>query len=248
MLASFLGGRVFGEVPEEGPPACLALHGWGRNRHDFAALAQVVPTLAVDLPGFGASPPPEGPWDSAGYARLLAPLLADLPRPHIVVGHSFGGRVAVALATGSPDVVDHLVLTGTPLLRLGPAPSPPLRFRLGRALAARHLLAEARMERLRQRYGSADYRAARGVMRGVLVRVVAEHYEAELRRLPAGLHLVWGAADATVPVEVAERAHSLVPGSELVICPGAGHDLGPELTAALAGCVTAARRGGAPVP
>ncbi|MHB8452079.1 MAG: alpha/beta fold hydrolase [Mycobacteriales bacterium] len=248
MLASFLGGRVFGEAPETGLPGCLALHGWERSRHDFAAFARLVPTLALDLPGFGASPPPEEPWGSADYARLLAPLLADLPRPHIVVGHSFGGRVAVALAAGYPDAVDHLVLTGVPLLRLDPAPRPLLRFRIARALAARHLLAESTLERMRQRHGSADYRAASGVLRGILVRAVAESYEAPLRQLAERLHLVWGAGDQTVALAVAERVHELVPGSELVVCPGSGHDLGPELTAALADCVTALRRGGATVP
>jgi pimeloyl-ACP methyl ester carboxylesterase len=81
------------------------------------------------------------------------------------------------------------------------------------------------MEALRQKYGSADYRAASPVMRTVLVKVVAESYDDELRRLQCPTTLVWGARDAVVPVAVAEAAVTLAPRAELEVLEDADHDL-----------------------
>lgn len=83
------------------------------------------------------------------------------------------------------------------------------------------------MERRRRRHGSADYRAVTGVMREVLVRVVNESYEEELARLDLPVHLLWGADDREVPVEVGEKARTLIATGgapvELEILEGVGH-------------------------
>ncbi len=73
------------------------------------------------------------------------------------------------------------------------------------------------------RYGSADYRAAVGVMRGVLVRVLAEHYDEVLPAIACPVDLLWGADDREVPVEVAQRAVGLFPHATLEVVAGAGH-------------------------
>jgi hypothetical protein len=59
------------------------------------------------------------------------------------------------------------------------------------------------MEQARQRHGSADYRAAEGIMRDVFVRLVNERYDDELAALRCPVELVWGDDDADVPIAVA---------------------------------------------
>ena len=82
--------------------------------------------IALDLPGFGRSAPPDAPWGAADYAEAVVPVLDAMTRPVVVVGHSFGGRVAVTLAAERPDDVGALVLTGVPLLhRAGRRAAPP---------------------------------------------------------------------------------------------------------------------------
>ena len=180
--------------------------------------------VALDLPGFGATPPPPEAWGSADYAAALVPVLAELERPAVVVGHSFGGRVAVQLAAAHPDLVKALVLTGVPLMRqTAGRRRPPVRYRLGRALYGRGLVSEARMETLRQRYGSPDYRAATGVMRQVLVRTVNETYDDQLRAVRCPVELVWGDDDTEAPLSVAETAAGLLARPNLTVCRGAGH-------------------------
>ena len=80
------------------------------------------------------------------------------------------------------------------------------------------------MEAARQRYGSADYRAAQGVMRQVLVRAVNETYEAQLDAVRCPVHLVWGGDDTVAPLEVADRSLGRpAPRGDLVVLPGVGH-------------------------
>jgi pimeloyl-ACP methyl ester carboxylesterase len=230
MLKAFDGGRLFGaSFGADGAPWVLALHGWARSHQDWRAVfgaepAGAMSAVALDLPGFGATPPPPEVWGSGEYAAAITPVFEELQVPAVVVGHSFGGRVALHLAAAQPRLVRALVLTGVPLSRNAAGNRrPPLRYRVGRSLYARGLIGESRMESLRQRYGSPDYRAASGVMRQVLVRTVNENYDDQLRAVTCPVELVWGDDDAEAPLSVAETAAGLLSRPHLTVCRGAGH-------------------------
>jgi len=225
VLNAFADGRIFGASHGATPPTVLGLPGWARTHRDFDAAFDGLDAIAVDLPGFGASPEPPEPWGAAEYAEAVTPVLDEMTAPAVVVGHSFGGRVAVNLAAEHPERVAALVLTGVPLLRRpGKASAKAaLAYRAGRTLHRRGLLGEKPMEALRRRYGSPDYRAASAVMRQVLVRVVNETYEEQLAALTCPTELVWGDDDAEVPVAVAEAAGRVLATPTLTVVPGAGH-------------------------
>jgi len=226
VLQAAASGRVFVERSGEAPPEVFGLHGWRRSCTDLVPSLRGFAYASIDLPGFGHSPEPTPGSGAAEYAELGAEVIAELtPDPCVLVGHSFGGRVAVCLAADHPELVRGLVLTGVPLLRSGSAGKPALGYRVGRSLHRHGLLSEPRMEALRQKYGSADYRAASPVMRTVLVKVVAESYEDQLRRLRCPTMLVWGARDTTTPLAVAEAAVAITPYAELQVIDDADHDL-----------------------
>lgn len=222
---------VFADVGAN--PRLLALHGWGRSRADWAGVLDPDETVAVDLPGFGASPVPDDVWGAHEYATALTPLLDLFDAPPVVVGHSFGGRVAVAMAADGADLAG-LVLAGVPLLRRASGRAP-LGYRLTRWAHARGLIGDDRMEAARRRHGSADYRAASGTLRDILVRAVNETYEDELARIRVPVRLVWGSDDTAAPVAVAEAALGILTtagtDATLHVESGVGHDvhrLAPE--------------------
>jgi len=228
VLTSFAGAQLFGQAYGSASPWVLALHGWRRDHRDFDAVLSGPPPLdavALDLPGFGGTPAPPQAWGSADYARAVLPVLGEMACPVVLVGHSFGGRVAVHLAALAPGQIEGLVLSGVPLFRRpGARPRPALRYRAARRLARSGLLSDARLEQYRQRFGSADYRAAEGVMRQILVKVLAEGYESELSRVACPVELVWGEGDTAAPLEVAERIRDSLAGpARLTVLPGVGH-------------------------
>jgi pimeloyl-ACP methyl ester carboxylesterase len=233
MLRTFAGGAIFGEVWGAGTPEVLVLHGWARTHADFAAVVGpsspggALPTWAPDLPGFGSTPPPPSAWGADDFAAALSPILEEddgASRPVVVVGHSRGGCIAVALAASRPDLVRALVITAAPLVvPPGGGRRSPVSYRVARSLHRRGLIGEGRMERARQRHGSADYRAAHGIMRDVFVRLVNERYDEQLKELRCPVELVWGEDDNDVPVEVARAVSDMVPTARLTVVAGAGH-------------------------
>ena len=224
MIESFCKGRLFAERIGAARPQAVGLHGWMRTRKDLIAPLDGLNALIFDLPGFGASPDPPIAWGSRDYATLIAEAIVGVGQPQVLLGHSFGGRVAVRLAASWPELVSGLVLTGVPLFRQKRAAvPPPWSFRIARWGNRHGLLSESGMEKARQRYGSPDYRHARGVMRSILVNVVNESYDEDLARITCPVELVWGADDQAAPLEDAEEACQLLHHARLEVIEGVGH-------------------------
>ena len=230
-LTALLDGAVLAEKTGDDPHV-LALHGWGRTRAYWLPALAGVAALAVDLPGFGASPEPATAWGSRDYAELLAPVLAG--GGWTVAGHSFGGRIAVHLAAGWPSLVSKVVLTGVPLLRSTSTSKAPLAFRLAKKAHQVGLLSEDRMERQRRARGSADYRNATGVMRDTLVRLINEDYREQLLGIQAPVELVWGASDTAAPLGMAREACGFLAHGTMSVSETSGHLLDAGLYELLA--------------
>lgn len=239
-LRSLAGGKLFAEAIGDGRPRVLALHGWGRRGSDFTHSLVSFGALAVDLPGFGATAAPSEVLGSREYAGLLTPVFDQFDAPPVVVGHSFGGRVAVCLAAQRPDLVGPVLVTGAPLLRINKSVRPAAMYRLARKLNQLGLVSDSRMEELKRQRGSQDYRAATGIMRDILVKAVNEEYTAELEKL-SQLSLLWGADDTEVPPAVAEAAARIITShggsATLEVIEGVGHLLPLQAPQALASAV-----------
>lgn len=210
--------------------AAVVLHGWGGRIESMApvlnGLTSTFRVVALDLPGFGESPVPEGVWGTPDYAAFVQEALGDLgiDRAHFV-GHSFGAKISLYLASTHPDLVGHLVLQGSSGLRT--PPSVKARIKRIVSKSARHLGAlGAPGEKLRaavyDRIASEDYKNA-GPIRPILVRVVNENLESLLPGVKAPTLLVWGTEDDAVPVAHARTMERLIPDSGLVLFEGAGH-------------------------
>lgn len=173
--------------------------------------------MSLDLPGFGSSVQPPEAIGSNGYATAVLDAVTGWTGSQrvLLVGHSFGGRVALQIAAAAPDSVCGLIVAGTPLFRNETSTRPPLLYRALRKLNSLGLASDARLDSARKRYGSAEYLAASGVMREILVKVVNESYENELAEIRCPTAFVWGRSDTAAPIEDARRAQRIVDGSIL---------------------------------
>jgi pimeloyl-ACP methyl ester carboxylesterase len=228
MLSAFADGTLFGERTGDEPVRLVALHGWRKNHADLSAVVDGFDAVALDLPGFGATPEPTEVWGAHDYAASVIRVLEQMPEPVVLFGHSFGGRVALCVAADRPDVVKALVLTGVPLIRRPGTAKPPLAFRLAKFANKVGLLSDRRMEQERQKRGSEDYRAATGLMRDIFVKLVNESYEAEMRQVKCPVTMVWGENDTAAGLWQAKEASGLFADSDLVVVPGGSHWLTNE--------------------
>jgi pimeloyl-ACP methyl ester carboxylesterase len=115
------GGAVDGlalhYVVEGRGPAVVLVHGLGGFaeswRHTIAALAQRTTVYALDLPGFGLSAKPGGPFHLSYFAQALHGFVDAMGLGQVsLVGHSLGGAVAVTYALTHPVRVERMALVG----------------------------------------------------------------------------------------------------------------------------------------
>ena len=107
------------EWGEPGAPRVVCLHGVRHHARHFEPLATRLPehhVLAVDLLGHGDSPW-EPPWDIGTHCDAIVATVGA--RPAVLVGHSFGGRLAFELAARAPKLVPKLVLLDPAILLPG---------------------------------------------------------------------------------------------------------------------------------
>ncbi|MFI1254041.1 alpha/beta fold hydrolase [Streptomyces netropsis] len=109
-----------------GLPPALYVHGLGGSSQNWSALmerlADTVDGEALDLPGFGDSPPPDdGDYSITGYARVVIRHLDATGRgPVHLIGNSMGGAIATRVAAVRPDLVRTLTLVSPALPELRP--------------------------------------------------------------------------------------------------------------------------------
>jgi pimeloyl-ACP methyl ester carboxylesterase len=213
----------------DGPPV-VVLHGWGGRIESMApvirCLAPAFRVIAMDLPGFGESPTPQGVWGTPDYASYTRDVIGEIgvERAHFV-GHSYGAKTSLYIAATFEALVEKLVAVGSSGLRTPPSLAVRATRTLSRgARLAGHLGAPGRRVRdaVYGRIQSSDYRDA-GALRPILVKVVNEDLSPLLARIRASTLLVWGSEDDAAPVAHGKRMEELIPDAGLVVFERAGH-------------------------
>lgn len=234
--------------PADGEPVVL-VHGFGSSGYTWRLVA---PRLAdagyrvvmPDLYGFGWSDRPEEPFDytPTGQAVMVRRLMDRLgiERAHLV-GHSFGGGVALKTWEAAPGRVLSLSLVATTLPTISRAPNAdlplyrPLAYVGVRLLGLTRWFVRAALERsvfdpaFVTREMVDAYRARLGLVGPAgrydsLTRPIPrERLEISLSQVEAPVLLVWGEDDRLIPIKHGRRAAPLFPDATLVVYPETGH-------------------------
>ena len=249
----------------DGVPVLL-LHGVPETSSVWRDIAPRLATgrrvLAPDLPGLGGSEY-AGPYDPASLVRQLAALIAsEVGGPVDVVGHDWGGSLALGLAGARPDLVRRLCVANAPyrevpLLRAVHIPLfalpvlPEVLFRLSGRRAVGLLFKAAwrapqpldadRMAEYEAAYSSpARVKAMLGYYRDATRPRIAAALKREKHAGRPRVHaekmlVLWGALDPVMPVSTGESVvRDLGPDAVMVTVPGAGHFVIEEATAVVA--------------
>jgi pimeloyl-ACP methyl ester carboxylesterase len=220
-------------VTGEGEPI-LALHGWGANIKSLLPVAERLAPLGyqvhmLDLPGFGESQLPPEPWSVADYMQFVLAYLDDCGLDRVaVLGHSFGGRIALMLAAEHPERVSKMVLMDAAGLRTPLTLKQQTRNFITRMLRIGlnklHLtkLRTRLQEGYNRRYASEDYLNA-GALRDTFLKVIHEDLSSYAQRIQASTVLIWGDRDADTPLWQGRKLEQLIPDAGLIVFQGAGH-------------------------
>lgn len=204
----------------------LLLHGWGGDHQTLTDLKSALPKqriIAPDLPGFGGSQPPVEAWGVEGYADFIMALLdkLEIKKIDILIGHSFGGRIALELTGGGRLNPDKLILLASHGL---PEDRRELKNRLlGLAANIGRILPPAWRRLAGQRFRSEDYRQTTGIMSQVFLKVIAQDATASASRIKSDTLLIYGQDDTTTPPEMGRRFNRIIVGSRLEVIENAGH-------------------------
>jgi pimeloyl-ACP methyl ester carboxylesterase len=248
-------GQVLNTVElGEGGQAIVFVHGlsgsWPNWLEQLPVLARDHRVLAVDLPGFGHSPMPEGEVSISGYARLLEGLLRKREiDAAVVVGNSMGGFIGAELAISVPERVERLVLVSAAGLSTHNEPravraTPTLR-RLERILAATTAWAASKSEEITRRPrlraavmnvvvrhpsrlpGPIAAEQVRGAGKpgffGALQAVLDYDVRERLAEIACPTLIVWGEKDLLISARDADVFAELIADSRKVVFPDTGH-------------------------
>ena len=236
-------------------PAVLLIHGMAGSSETWEPILEPLGrrarAIAVDLPGHGGSTNPGGDYSLGAQAACVRDLMIalDVERATIV-GHSFGGGVAMQAAYQFPERCERLVLVDSgglgpevaafmralslpgaelalavgcsePVVRAGTAVARALK-RVGlQPTPSTEAVARSMALLTTQQARSSLLTTLRGVIGFAGQRVSAIDRLGLATLIPT--LIVWGERDRIIPVEHARAAHASIPGSALEVIAGAGH-------------------------
>ncbi len=242
--------------------AVVLLHGFGGSswswRKVIPSLAEDRHVVAIDLNGFGWTERPREPgaYTLDGQARLVLAVMdaLGLDRVHLV-GHSYGGGLALWIAANHPERLRSLVLVDSTLpaysveRRRPVAAWRPLVAAFVRTVALRpsfirrglvRSVADPAIVTDELVHGYLERLAVVGAVdayQGLTATVAGPRPEVDLASIAVPTLVVWGADDGLLAAHLGERAADRMPNARFVAIPGCGHLPMEENPAALLAAV-----------
>lgn len=199
-------------------PINIFLHGWGQNKDVFKNISQHLPRakwLLIDLPPFGASGEVEN-WTLFSYANMVISLCEHLNiSKSNIFGHSFGGRIAILIASLKPELVNNLVLISSAGMK--PRRSVKYYFSVAKYKVFKIL------GLIPVNAGSKDYQNLPDKSKSTFVSIVNTFLEDYCFNISAPTLIIFGEKDEVTPIYMARRLNRLIKNSKLEIISYAGH-------------------------
>lgn len=211
-------------IGEKGP-VVLFLHGWGMNKNCFEKLVpKLKPNQKIICPdffGFGESSEPEKYFDTYEYAYHIFVFLKKIKvNKIIIVGHSFGGRVAIILSSMFDINIVGIILTSSAGINL---------FNLKTFLKIKSYKIAKKLKHINlvknklDKFGSVDYKKSQNSLRCVFVKVVNQDLKFLLKYISIPCVLVWDKKDKETPYKICKVLKRGISNSQTVLFNSGGH-------------------------
>jgi pimeloyl-ACP methyl ester carboxylesterase len=214
----------------------VIIPGWGGTKESwqkFIDLAQIeFEIYFISLPGFGEVPAPETVWGVMEYSAYIKQEInkLNLVKP-ILLGHSFGGQLAVNLAGNNPSYFSKLILSGAAVMRPRFVVKRMFGFvvakagRLVFALPGLNKVEKIARKILYRTTNAPDYDRTGGTMREIFKKVIRESQVELLAKIKTPTLVVWGDKDSYVTLSEGKLIVKKIAGAELAVIKGGKHGL-----------------------
>lgn len=210
------------------------LHGWAVDANNQLKWQPLIDQLALldieavflSLPGL--STPLAEVWNLDNFVSWV---LEQLPlEPVALLGHSFGGQLAIKLAAKHPDRVRQLILIASAGIRDQSLKAKAKRIGFGMLAKLGKLITKSQNARklLYQVIGEQDYLNASPTLRQTMTRVITTDVQDEAARVQVSTLMIWGGRDRVTPPWMGRKFHRLIKNSRLEIIAPARHS--PQFT------------------
>lgn len=229
-------------------PSLVILPGWGGSAATWKPFTNIasrtLDVTVIDLPCFGDTPCPKDVWGVGEYATFVEKKIRELSDINgqtskvTLLGHSFGGQVAVRLVADHPELFSGLILVGAAAIR----PWHPLRrlffwciAKTGKIIFSLPFVEKGSTfarELLYRAVGSRDYSTSSGIKRDIFKKIMRENLRSTLQHIRIPTTVIWGTRDAYIPLRYGKKIARLIPGAKLVTISDGRHGLhlqDPEL-------------------
>lgn len=219
MVYKFKGVEVYYNYIDKGTRPLILLHGWARSSQDFQEFISFYENqsiLTIDFPPFGKSSSNLKDWDIYTYVSLVIYLCDHLNIESAdILGHSFGGRIAIILSCVKRSLVHSCILVDS----AGIKPKRSLKFKLNKAIYKLN----RKMGRQGKDRSSPDYKALSPAMKETFKSVVNTNLENYAKHITAPTLIIWGKKDDQTPMYMAKKLKRLIKNSHLEIIENGGH-------------------------
>ena len=190
----------------------IILHGWGSNKNlmkqSFSPYMSAFRHIYIDLPGFGNSTC-SCALTTADVARIVELLMIHMnASKDIILGHSFGGKVALLL---EPKV---LVLVSSAGIYI------PKSMKVQAKIALFKILKVLGLSKFRSLFVAEDAKELSEYMYQTFKNVVNEDFSDEFTKYEGKALLFWGKDDTATPLSSAEKIKMLIPDATLEVYEG----------------------------
>ncbi len=199
-------------------PTLIILHGWGSDLSRWRPLVKKLESAGIKV--FLPKLPEDKVRNIADFSRWIFDETKNLPS-FFLLGHSFGGQIAINFTAHYPDRVKKLILIASAGVR-----KPSWKSALFLPLAKVFKFAPLELKRLAYRaIGETDYVKASPVMKETMKLILKEDQQVNLKKITVPTLLLWGKRDQYTPLNYAKLIQSVLPNSQLIIFPDGKHGL-----------------------
>lgn len=209
------------------------LHGWTKKIDQWKPFVEYLKedrfsVTLLKVPGLTAKT--DKPWTLDDYVEWLKNILYKQKDKVILIGHSNGGRIALAFAQKYQEKLDTLVLIDSAGITQNQVPltTKRLAFKLIAKIGKRITSSVKLKNLLYKLAGEIDYKNSDELMKKTMVNLISVNLKPALSKITCPTVIIWGEHDRIIPLSDGKFINEIIKHSKLYIIKEARHS--PQYT------------------